>query len=99
MNATQPGQQSPLCQEAALQGTLPFQSGKVSSARALLYALYLGVKKWLLSCVLMGYVVPAGAVSEGADYTLSISAECRSSRILLLLQKQELHRMHEGSVL
>lgn len=38
-------------------------------------------------------------MAEAADYTLSISADCRWSRTLLLLQKQQLHRVHKGSVL
>lgn len=40
-----------------------------------------------------------GPMAEAADYTLSVSADCRWSRTLLLLQKQQSHRMHKGSIL
>jgi len=39
------------------------------------------------------------SVAEAAGCTASISADCRRSRTLLLLQKQQPHRVRKGSVL
>lgn len=90
MNTVQPGQRTPL---RAPQQTFPFRSGAASSA------FHWGAKKWLLSgwaCVFVAWFLlelSQGRLSEqlmaeAAEYTGSISADCRWSRILLLPQKQ-----------